>query len=149
MINAPHLFLAAACLVFFAAGCSSPVPSGEAEVRIKARPDPVMQLPPLKANEAEVHSWISTSGLHWEQTEIAAATRKLVCMQLMPYSGLPGIHLFVYEEQGESMSLLFCAIVSTPPHFGKPLTFGYDRETNSVRVTCGDIKCLDISLATL
>ena len=137
-------------LMYVGAGCSS-TPSSGLQPRSSLSVPSGVQFFPALGTQAEIDQWMSQRGFHWEKVEISAGPRRLLCVQLMPFSGLPGIYAFVYRKHNDSLSLVFSAMVSKPPHFekGRSLAFSYESNTDSVVISSDQIECLRTSMTWL
>lgn len=125
-------------------------PQSERQSGMNIPPNAQVALPPLRADTFSiVEDWLRSCGWPWRKQELALGNRRIVCVDLAPYSGQPGRHLFVYQLLGERASLLFCSIVHNPPKQGAELSFRWKQDAESLIVTTGNAECFTIRLSTL
>jgi len=117
---------------------------------VSPRPNAQLDVPHLRADSLSViENWLTRCGWPWRKQEIVVEKRKLVCVDLAPYSGQPGRHLFVYQILEKQVSMIFCSVVHNPPKQGAELSCKYEKETDSLAVCVDGNTCLSIRLATL
>lgn len=116
----------------------------------KSRPNGQNDLPPLRTNDvAGIIQWFDNCGYPWTKQEVDAGKRRLICIDLAPYSGQPGRHVFVYQLNGKYASLVFCAIIHNPPNPEKKIVFHFDGGSGFLTGRMGGDVCLSTSLRTL
>jgi hypothetical protein len=115
-----------------------------------SRPDARRELPPVMAgNFSVIENWLASCGWPWSKQELVFGKRKLVCVDLAPYSGQPARHLFVYQVLDHSVGLLFCSIVWNPPKQGVGLQCDYEKNSDSLTVRVAGTNCLTVKLTNL
>jgi len=147
------IVLAGAISLCLVDGCSPLHSNGWSSPETSNTKYRVVPLPPQVARGAAVDDWMHTNGFAWERNVLLAGVRTLYAYQLMPYSGLPGIHVSIYEKKRDSLTLLLWAVIANPPHYvkGRPLVFSYDAANDSIKVVSEQdtVLCLDIRLSTM
>jgi hypothetical protein len=114
------------------------------------RPNPQRELPPARAGSSQtIEGWLNDCGGYWRKQEITVGKRTLMCFDLAPYSGQPGHHVFVYQVLEKQVSLLFCSIIYNPPEAWTPMSFRYEKQTDSLSVAVGNRSILSIALTSL
>jgi len=119
--------------------------------RSKMKPNARTEAPPLQAASiATIKTWLDNSSWPWRKEEIRVDDqRKLVCIDLRPYSGQPGHHVFIYQVLNDNVAMLFSAVIYKPPYPEKHLTFTHALKADSLTIACGDTQCLVVALETL
>ena len=121
-----------------------------ASIASKQRPNGQNDLPPLRSNDvAGLIQWFDECGYPWSKQEVDVGKSRLLCIDLAPYSGQPGHHVFVYQLNGKHASLVFCAIVHNPPNPEKKIVFRFVQSAESLIGTMGEAVCLSTSLRSL
>jgi hypothetical protein len=124
--------------------------AADTSVATKTLPNAQLDLPPMyPANLAGLEDWFRATGRPWSKQELVLAKRKLLCIDLEPYSGQPGHHAFLYQLLGNRPALLFAAVVWNPPRQGVALSFRYKEDGDSLEVLAGDGNCFSVKLSTL
>jgi hypothetical protein len=119
-------------------------------LRTSMKPNARAEAPPLRAaGLAIIEKWMNDCGWPWRKEDVTIGLRRLVCIDLRPYSGQPGHHVFVYQVLDTNVSLLFSTVIFRPPHPEKRITFSYAKNADSLTIASGDTQCLVIALGTL
>ena len=142
-----------ACLMvgIFASGCANNTPSQPTVAGFSRRtPNGQIDLPPIHpATAADLTTWFQACGWPWTEQQLSHDTRRMRCIDLTPYSGQPGHHVFIYQEVLGRPFLLFAAVVWDPPQPGVSFSFALKEGDSSLEIRCGGVYLFSVDLSRL